>query len=429
MHHFTIDATYPAKVRSKSASRAGFVVMMTVVLFNPCWTAIVLTTLSGLAPSAAAQVKFTKIADTSTIVPGGGNKTFANFHGEKNYPLPLPLALDGTSVAFVGQSGTGVYRWTDGALVVVADQNTPVPYHDAKFELFNHPAISGTSVAFHGETKSPKPLEGIYRKTGDAIVRIADDSVGLLGGYERFSSFGNVGLEGILVCFFSGIDGHAIFIGSDHAGLATIVDKDTLVPRGKGRLETLYSYVVSTSTPDGIQFAFQGSANQQRGIYKYIDGELICAADRTTAVPEGMGTFMEFSKVNLAIDAGNVVFIGTSAAKTSGVYAERGGKIVRIAASGQPRPTGGTFSISFDTNVSADSGAVAFCEIRRAIYLWTEKTKVTKLIGIDDALDGKTVRNVDLGNDSLSGGNVAFWVKFTDDTTGIYLATNAVPKE
>src|SRR5688500_12751250 len=66
--------------------------------------------------------EFTKIADTSTPIPGGvGN--FVNFSGFASGDVMVAPGLDGNNVAFAGGSSTvnfGSYRSFGGSLALVA---------------------------------------------------------------------------------------------------------------------------------------------------------------------------------------------------------------------------------------------------------------------------------------------------------------------
>jgi hypothetical protein len=49
--------------------------------------------------------------------------------------------------------------------------------------------------------------------------------------------------------------------------------------------------------------------------------------------------------------------------------------------------------------------------------------ELQKVIGVDDPLDGKVVEGVWLGAQAFRGNEIAFLVRFSDQTDGIYVAT------
>ena len=94
---------------------------------------------------AGASVTFTKIADSTTPIPGGSG-TFLNFG------LSPDLSLDGQQLAFRGHGESpfqqGIYRYIDGVIEVVADLSTPPPVGGGAFVGFSQPSVSGDVIAF-----------------------------------------------------------------------------------------------------------------------------------------------------------------------------------------------------------------------------------------------------------------------------------------
>ncbi len=100
----------------------------------------------GVGPArATAGFLFTKIADTSTPIPGGTG----DFTG-----FAVAPALSGSTAAFFGLGSgiqEGLYTGTGGTLTTIADTNTTIPGGTgSKYSSFASPSISGGTVAFSG---------------------------------------------------------------------------------------------------------------------------------------------------------------------------------------------------------------------------------------------------------------------------------------
>jgi hypothetical protein len=104
------------------------------------------------------------VADSNTSMPGGA-VPFLDFglSGPGGHP-----SLHAGQIAFIGSGGhpyMGVYRYRDGALSVVADQDTVVPGSVATFPFFAEPDVHAGEVVFRSN--------GIYRAGAGGLVRMA----------------------------------------------------------------------------------------------------------------------------------------------------------------------------------------------------------------------------------------------------------------
>ena len=105
------------------------------------WAAVVaaLVVLSPLAGAATdPRFTFTKVADTTTPIPGGGGR-FADFAGEWSNTDPIAPSLDHGAAVFLGHGAGfgpdslyGVFRFDNGVLSRVADNTMPVPGRAAR---------------------------------------------------------------------------------------------------------------------------------------------------------------------------------------------------------------------------------------------------------------------------------------------------------
>lgn len=176
---------------------------------------------------------------------------------------------------------------------------------------------------------------------------------------------------------------------------------------------------------------------------------LIQIACQGQAAPDGNGTFDRFwaSRINAS---GQVVFWASlegtldGADDSRGIFLGTGRELTQIVRAGQVTPEGvGRFALdepqptkgeSFPLSI-ASGGQVAFWSqldedgAEEGIYLGNG-TDLIKVVRSGDILDGREVSRLlfshrkDSSRQGLNdSGQVAFWVRFTDDTQGVYLYT------
>ncbi len=176
------------------------------------------------------------IADTSTPVPGEKGVTFQNF-GQLRGNSPT---ISGENVAFFGQwsAGGGVYAYINGELRVITDTNTPVPGGSGTFANPGppsgaRPSIDGENIVF--TTTFPG---GVYAYINGALRVIADDDTPAPGTSGTFGGFpvGPV-ISGENVAFGAGTNiGVGIFAYIDEV-MQLIANRDTPIP---GHEETTF---------------------------------------------------------------------------------------------------------------------------------------------------------------------------------------------
>jgi len=151
------------------------------------------------------------VASTSTPMPGGtGN--FTSFIDPTNGPILSNIS--GSNIVFGGQNGSGrvgLFLSNQFGLVTVATNATPIPNGSGAFTSFGvAPAISGTNVAFYGTGSGQA---GIYLWSNGTLVRVANQATAVPGATGTFSAFlqADVALSGSHVAFrghgTSGVDG------------------------------------------------------------------------------------------------------------------------------------------------------------------------------------------------------------------------------
>jgi hypothetical protein len=212
----------------------------------------------------------------------------------------------------------------------------------------------------------------------------------------------------------------------------------------------------------GFDFKDNGSGVGQEGIYTNIGGSLKVVADTNTPIPRGTGKFRYFSQPLL--DSGNVAFLGGSQGASGlydGVYIisipERdsyrtaaptidkiphsvtrnvidpqqnryniGGVLNVVADTNTPIPDGTGNFTSFDVGaVSLDRENVAFLGFgsdgQAGIYT-NIGGSLSKVIDLNDSLDGQPVSFINFRCEGLSGNQIAFRAGF-GNKDGVFIAT------
>lgn len=320
------------------------------------------------------------VADKNTAIPQGkGN--FIRFAEPSPYSVDTyhkyqilsynSPALDDDNVIFIGEGAKhqiGVYLYKQNHLEKIADTSTKIPTGSGKFKYFHSPYLNNGNPAFVGEDKSNKQ-QGMYEYIDEKLTVIYDKNTLIPGSDEKFSEYWNPDFEGGYVAFWGVDDANHVGIYDNVTGhLRLIANQKTAIPNGRGK----FIMLGAPSFQSG-KVAFRGvGSNEQNGIYSNINGDLQEIASTNTKVPQGSGSFT--GTYNPTIDNDNIVFEGKGIDKQEGIY----------------------------------------------IYY---QGKLQKIINTYDQLDGKKIKQVNLGAVSLSGNQVAFHVLFQDGTEGIYLAT------
>src|SRR5688572_29028313 len=118
----------------------------------------------------AQSCTYTRIADTSTTIPG----TAFTFNA---FAAP---AIDNGTVGFAGYgNSSGVYRGSGGSLEVVADTTTSIPQGSGTFTTFSPerywPSVGPAHTAFTGDGSGISFIQrGLYLRSPTGLTRIVD---------------------------------------------------------------------------------------------------------------------------------------------------------------------------------------------------------------------------------------------------------------
>ncbi|HEX2973532.1 MAG TPA: PEP-CTERM sorting domain-containing protein [Tepidisphaeraceae bacterium] len=383
--------------------------------------------------SAWAQITFTRVADNSTVAPDG-----TLFSGQ----FGISPAIDGTNVVFSAGSerylpamvkvnnDMGVYRWDGHGLTTVADANTPVPGAPGESMAgmsFNSVAISGTEVAFSARSTSDPLRSGVFATFNGALKTLATTNTPVPGGSGTFTSFGRVARSGDNVAFAnaqirnrSGAWGRdlqyqasGIYMSQGGGAVTKVVDETTKMPGKTSTFTGLYDSI----DINGVNVAFVA----------WMD---VYVADDSGIARRNTSSFL-YPQVGVSLDGADVAF------GDNYLCAWLDGTVQRLALGNATN--GDRYFSLIDRNPSIDNRTIVFggkvtgamgtgydlCDLG-GIYMWRDG-EISKVIDVNDTLDGKALANLHTGPDSLSGDNIAFHVQFKDGTEGIYVATVPEP--
>ncbi len=397
-------------------------------------TAVSMTALMA-APAFAQSATITKIADTSTQVPGESiGTTFDNFS---------PPAIGGNTVGFRGfnPGKRGAYKATIGsAPVVVADSNTVDPTSLNNFNNFGSTVpIDDNGNASFGAQSSGN--QGVYKIIGGTLTVVADTLATTIPG--ETVNFGNVGFTPISNgnIAFSGRDTNTSptieGIYTDNGGsLAAVADLATAIPSGSGVFTDLPPCPAGAC--NGLDFnngnvAFGGlGTSSQQGIYTTLGGTLRRVAAKGMTLP-GIGVVTGFGGNSPAIDGDDVLFIADSGADRA-IFVENQNSIGTFALIADnlstPIPDGsGNFTQMGVAGI--DEGFVAFRGFgtsQDGIYTTLGGT-LRKVVDLSDIIDGKTVSSFGVNRYLISGNKITFQANFTDSSKGIFVAEVPVGPE
>ncbi len=383
----------------------------------------------GFVAGANAQSwSYTRIADTSTTIPGTPFQ-FQVF-GVPSIENGV-VGLTGSRIT-PAQVPAGVYTGAGGPLSIVADNMTAVPGGGGTFTGFGQflgswPSSSAGSVAFHGQIGGGVNAAGIYLRDGAQLLKVVDYLTPVPNGTGgNFFPIGQPSLE----------NGRVAFVASEFGGaqrgvyswqggaLSIIADRNTPIPSGPGAFTDFFDCDLSQGQ---IVFSAEGTG-LHRGIYSSdTGGSLSRLYDTTMVVPGGNGgNFTGFAQT--VLNDGRVAFYGQGGGQ-EGVYTDITGALEVIANHNTPVPgLAGTFGgFGF---VSIDEGVIAFTGLHSGALLGVFSTHggtLQKVLAFGDLLDGRIVEDAFIGGQALDGDSIAMKVLFTDGTQGIYMATIPAP--
>jgi hypothetical protein len=359
----------------------------------------------------AAAYTFTNVADTNSVNPRGD--LFTRF----DHP-----AVSGSDVAFFATDSrnSGIYKSDAGVLTsIVMGGPGPQALGD-----FHGPAIHDGVVAFSAGQGDPSQTHGVFVGSGGPLTAIALTSDPAPNG--TFLAFGEPSISGGGVAFFASYgkpssSSAAIFLGNG------------------GTLAAIVQYHDATTTgpvyPFDTDLVLHGSSitfsalNQDgaRVIYVAAGGSIAMVAD--TGGPAPVGSFAYLG--DPAISDGGVVFVGIDDAG-QGIFKSSGGATTAVVRVGDPAPTGSFDGFSLPAiggDTIAFRAAYGGSEDNQGIFLASGGT-LTTLIKTGDPLFGSTLASfsffggaAQFAFDADGADTVAFLYTLSDGRAGVALAS------
>lgn len=410
--------------------------------------AIGISSVCLLVPSKAeaASLSFTKVADNQTTIPPNGKEADNLFFGSPSIN-DKNVVFEKTGPNASGIGTTGIYASTDGLFNVIADDTKPYTLTTGSTGRFGPFSVASFSSANNGNVAFVNN-GSLYTNIG-GLLNAIDINTPIPNGTGNFSNIaGDFG--GFSTGTFSiNNNGSVVFIGfgafsqnvSQQEGIHTnvggvinvVADRNTPIPGGT---ENFGSFKNSSIDNNG-NVTFIGDSlvsfypnPYSGGIYTNVGGSLNVIADRSTPIPGGIGNFGSFASISVDRQNGSVAFSASSSQSgiNTGIYTNVGGRLNVIADTSTLIP-GSTGDFNSFGTPSIDNGSVAFLAntafrspFPEAIYT-NLGGELTKVIAAGDSLDGKTIDSLQFKREGLSGNQIGFSVRFTNASSGIYIAT------
>ncbi len=392
----------------------------------------------------ASATTFTRIADTTTPIPGG----VGFFTGFSAFDTP---AIDDGKVVFrafgmdaASNPVDGIYTDLNGSLEVVADTNTQIPgapsgdtFDTSSVHGFGSPSISGANIVFKGDSDGAMD-RGVYARFGANPLEVIADT----RGSSLFSTLSSPAVSGDYVGFWTFVPSSGYFDGIyEHSGgpggsIKKIADEGDVVFGKNNPIRYYDLFHASGVDQDGSETAFIArDTTGNYGLYSTRTiGSLFAISPRVysgeTAIPQAPGEVFNLQyTVSLSFDGGDIVFRGQNADfSVQGIYwYDTAGYTLSVVADlntpvpGQSEP----FSTFNDAAVDGPTDTVVFLAHDAAGNpgLYARYGGVLgKVIARNDELDGKVIDDLKLGHEGLDGNRAVFTAFFVDGSQGIYIA-------
>jgi len=374
----------------------------------------------------AAAYLFRKIADTQTLIPGGGG-AFFNFN---NSDLP---AISGDRVVFRSTDKT---IWTatkagQGLMSVITTQDR-IPGGWGKFHQGsgNSVAIDGDTVIINAQQNCICDPIGIFTRlfSGGRIRKIVDrnDTNANFPGVDK--TFGTFGSD------FRVRDGAVVFTNRQQVFSSPIIRSNVTAvagPQDQGsQPPSPYCCLFDSPSVKAGKMALRGGTGLGVGSVQTVrkNGDpgsfRIVASENTHAPRTPAGYRFDPYKFWGVVLDDTVVFGGASSKPSNptktGIYSSANG-LTRLADTNMAVPGGtGNFNFAWSGNTSpilASGGLVVFgatdsANVKAIFVVKQTGGKIRRVIGVGDIIKGFTVGDLLVSRHGLSGGNLAFAVSY-----------------
>ncbi len=291
-------------------------------------------------------------------------------------------------------------------------------------------------VAFHAlvsDVATGTEIQAVYAGDSPQTLRLlADATTSPPGSALTFTTLGRPAIDATGDVVFQGFAGGSVF--GIYGDLGVVVDNSTQIPGVPSVNPFVPGFFTShpffVPSIDNGAVAFNAHPlSVANGVYvRESNGTLRTVVTGSTPIPDGTGNFVVFDSVQ--ISNGDVAFRGrdglTSSRTQEGIYADIGGILHTVADLNSPVPDGlGTFIDFSPTTISFDQGNVVFqargVNGQQGIYT-NFGGQLNKIVDNNDQLDGKNISAVLVSEQALSGHQVIFVALFDDGSEGLFMA-------
>jgi len=388
-------------------------------------------------PSAGA-LTFVDAADTGTPVPGPSG-TFSSF-GTAAITDSIAVFSGVPQGIYASYATTSEIVWISN----LASTATLVPPPTFAFPLtsFGPPSTDGSVLAFSALDSNGGSNLLIVRfnpTTGvPGVETFAAWSGSLAPGGSTFSSIGNPSLSGFDAAFRASTGtGNGLFVIATNAVNGSMVFESRLVAIGDpapGAGTTFTGFgnpslfgntlVFTATTADGASGIYQVTFDTSTGLASSTT-QLV----RTGDPAPGGGTF-SFLGDPLIDDSGKVFFFASTSAGRSGIFSafwNGSSTVLQTAVDTNTLIPGGSGTFALFGNFSVNDGAVAFAGAglggtHQGIFYLASDANLSSIIDVGDTLFGKSIVDLQFGNDALGTGSLDFVGQFADRSFAVVRA-------
>ncbi|MDJ0654482.1 MAG: hypothetical protein QNJ40_10035 [Xanthomonadales bacterium] len=358
--------------------------------------------------------------------------------GINDFSVP---AQSGPFTGFFAQDADeGVFVSAGGALLKLYDSGGALPGRGGGFVnigIAQGPTLDGLALAWAGQYNdtgaTPSRLDNVVAASGECTPRELFDQRFLAGGSNNADDWlllAEIRLRSGRLAFASSRSGSPLVAVRESSGSATtIADAATPLPGGNDR----FMQAVAGLAFDGNNVVFHAGLGSGcsltsngcdfEGIYRSSGGSLSLIADTETPVPGGSGNFGGFfwDSGQMAVDGGNVVFLGYDDQRRYGIYLHDGSGL-RVVVDGSTPIPGEMANFSYfgvvqtgdfdfpDSAPALKGSTVAFVggdQIGSGLYLW-QNGSLSTVLNRGDTINGNRIDGFRLGPESLGVDRLAF---------------------
>lgn len=378
-----------------------------------------------LAPFAAGSQLERVFHSTEATLPGFSG-AFQGFDG---------VNVSGSTVTFRvrGTDYQGIFAFSGGSYQNLIDTATVIPQLGVPLSIVREPTVSGSSMVFTG--RSPGPMDGVYiQDAAGTRLMVGSGLPNPVFPAETVHPY----LSSVAYA-----DGRAIFHDASTTGgyyqydgeaLSALVYRGQTIP---GTAQTFQWFDNSVWAKGDTTVFIAGPDGFVDGIWKATPSMLTAVITEGQPIPGATGkTFNDLGSPRFN-SHGDTAFLG-SGPFVDGVYVADTGGVRRITDSTiqwggrhvSISPLLDNFALNDEVVVFGaiiDSGGGTAGFLPEMFFADLETGGLSLFLKRGDVVDGRIVATSRAYPYSFDGDRLAIGIRFTDGTSGIYLATVPAP--